>query len=247
MIPVFFVGKKNRKKRMVQDYQYLNEQTVKNNYLLPLISDIIKNIRTKKVFTKLDLRWEYKNVRIKKGDKWKVAFIIPEELFEPTVMFFGLTNSPAIFQAIINEFLKDLINMGKMGSFINDVIVGTESKEKHNELVEEILRRIEEDNLYIKPKKCKWKVREVDFLEVIIGLEEMKIKKEKVKAVLDQPVSKLVKNIQKFLELANYYRRFVKDFVKIAKLLWQPLVTTTNSNTSNKSLSRISSGNHKRT
>jgi len=84
-----------------------------------------------------------------------VAFIIPEELFEPTVMFFGLTNSPAIFQAIINEFLKDLINMGKMGSFINDVIVGTESKERHNELVKEILRRIKENNLYIKLKKCK--------------------------------------------------------------------------------------------
>ena len=133
----------------------------------------------------MDLRWEYKNVRIKKGDKWKVAFIIPEELFEPTVMFFGLTNSSAIFQAIINEFLKDLINMGKMGSFINDVIVGTESKERHDKLVEEILRRIEENNLYIKPKKCEWKVREVDFLEVIIGLEEIKIKKEKVKAVLD--------------------------------------------------------------
>jgi len=107
------------------------------------------------VFTKLDLRWEYKNVRIKEGDKWKVAFIIPEELFEPTVMFFGLTNSPAIFQAIINEFLKDLINMGKMESFINDVIVGTESKERHNELVKEILRRIKENNLYIKLKKCK--------------------------------------------------------------------------------------------
>jgi len=75
------------------------------------------------MFTKLDLRWEYKNIRIKKEDKWKVAFIIPEELFEPTVMFFSLTNSPAIFQAIINEFLKDLINMGKIGSFINDVIV----------------------------------------------------------------------------------------------------------------------------
>ena len=130
------------------------------------------------MFTKLDLRWEYKNVRIKEGDKWKVAFIIPEELFEPTVMFFGLTNSPAIFQAIINEFLKDLINMGKMGSFINDVIVGTESKERHNELVKEILRRIKENNLYIKLKKCKWKVREVDFLEVIIGLEEIKNKKE---------------------------------------------------------------------
>ena len=87
-------------------------------------------------------------------------------------------------------------------------------------------------------------MREVDFLEVIIGLEEIKIKKKKVKAVLDWPVSKLVKNIQKFLELANYYRRFVKDFVKITKLLWQPLVTTTNSNTSNKSLSVIERFGH---
>jgi len=81
----------------VQDYQYLNEWTVKNNYLLPLISDIVENIRTKKVFTKLDLRWCYNNVRIKEGDEWKAAFTILKESFEPTVMFFGLTNLPATF------------------------------------------------------------------------------------------------------------------------------------------------------
>jgi len=91
-VPVFFVGKKDGKKRMVQDYQYLNEWTVKNNYLLPLISDVIKNIDTKKVFTKMDLRWGYNNVRIKKGDKWKVVFTTLEGLFEPMVMFFRLTN-----------------------------------------------------------------------------------------------------------------------------------------------------------
>jgi len=95
--PVFFVLKKDRKKRMVQDYQYLNSWTIKNNYPLPLISDLIDSIGKKKVFTKMDLRWEYNNVRIKEGDEWKAAFLMPEGSFEPTVMFFGLTNSPATF------------------------------------------------------------------------------------------------------------------------------------------------------
>jgi len=88
----------------------LNEWTIKNNYPLPLISDVLENIRTKKIFTKIDLRWEYNNVRIKEGDEWKVAFTTPEGSFEPTVIFFRLTNSPAIFQAMMNELLRDLIN-----------------------------------------------------------------------------------------------------------------------------------------
>ena len=94
---VFFVGKKDGKNRMVQDYRYLNEWTVKNNYLLPLISNVLENIGTKKLFTNMDLRWGYNNVRIKEGDEWKAVFTTPEGLFEPTVMFFGLTNSPATF------------------------------------------------------------------------------------------------------------------------------------------------------
>ena len=95
--PVFFVRKKDGKKQMVQDYKYLNEWMIKNNYPLLLISDILENIGTKKLFTKIDLRWGYNNVRIKEGDEWKVAFTTPEESFEPMVMFFGLTNSPVIF------------------------------------------------------------------------------------------------------------------------------------------------------
>ena len=102
---VFFVGKKDRKKRMVQDYRYLNEWTIKNNYPLPLILDVLENIGMKKVFMKMDLRWRYNNVRIKERDEWKAAFTTPEGSFEPTVMFFGLTNSPAIFQAMMNELL----------------------------------------------------------------------------------------------------------------------------------------------
>ena len=99
---MFFVGKKDDKKHMVQNYGYLNEQTIKNNYSLPLI---LENIGTKKVFTKLDLQWSYNNVWIKKVDEQKIVFITPEGSFEPTVMFFGLTHFPAMFQTIMNEIL----------------------------------------------------------------------------------------------------------------------------------------------
>jgi len=94
---MFFVPKKNRKKRMVQDYRYLNSWTIKNNYPLLLILDLIDSIRKKRVFTKMDLRWGYNNIRIKKGNEWKGAFSILEGSFEPTVMFFRLTNSPTMF------------------------------------------------------------------------------------------------------------------------------------------------------
>jgi len=154
-VPVFFMGKKDGKKWMVQDYWYLNEWTVKNNYPLPLISDILESIGTKKVFTKIDLRWGYNNVRIKEGDKWKAAFTILEGLFEPLVMFFGLTNSPATFQTMMNELLRDLINTGKVVVFIDDVIVGMETEEGHNEIVAEVIRRLEENDLYVKLEKCK--------------------------------------------------------------------------------------------
>jgi len=205
MAPVFFVGKKDGKKRMVQNYRYLNEWTIKNNYPIPLISDVLENIGTKKVFTKMDLRWGYNNIRIKEGDEWKAAFTTPEGSFEPMVMFFGLTNSPAMFQAMMNKLLRDLINTGKMVAFINDIIIGMKTEEEHDEIVVEVIRRLEENDLYVKPEKYKWKVWEVGFLEVVIELEGIKMEEEKVKGVLDWLTPKCVKNVQKFLGLANYY------------------------------------------
>jgi len=200
MALVFFIGKKDGKKRMVQDYRYLNEWTIKNNYPLPLILDVLENIGMK-----MDLRWGYNNVRIKEGDEWKMAFTTLEGSFKPTVIFFGLMNSPATFQAMMNELLRDLINTGKVAVFIDDVIVGTETEEGHDELVAEVIRRLEENDLYVKPEKCRWKVREVEFLGVVIGLEGIKIEKGKVKGVLEWPTPKCVKDVQKFLGLANYY------------------------------------------
>ena len=134
-----------------------------------------------------------------------MAFTIPEGSFKPIVIFFGLTNSPATFQVMMNKLLRDLINMGKVVAFIDDVIVGMEDKEGHDELAVEIIKRLEENDLYVKPEKYKWKVREVGFLGVVIGPDRIKIKEEKVKGVLNWLTPKCVKDIQKFLGLANYY------------------------------------------
>ena len=144
---------------------------------------------------------------------------MPKGSFEPTVMFFELTNSPAMFQAIMNNLLRDLVVEEKVAVFIDDVIIATEMEKGHNKIVEEVLRRLEENDLFVKLEKCMQKVREVEFLGVVIGEDEVRIEKEKVQGVVEWPVPKSVKDVQKFLGLANYYRWFVKNFAKIARPL----------------------------
>jgi len=121
----------------------------------------------------------------------------------------------------MNDILRNLIDTGDIVAFMDNMLVGTENKKKHNKIVEEVLKRMEESNLYIKPEKYVWKVKEIDFLGLVIGTEEIKIKEEKIAGVLEWPRSKIVKEVQKFLGLANYYRQFVKDFAKLAKLLYR--------------------------
>jgi len=150
--PVFFVGKKDGGKHMVMDYRRLNKQMVKNNYPLPLITDLVDSKGNKRVFTKMDLRWGYNNVRIKEGDEWKAAFTTHVGSYKPVVMFFRMTNSPATFQGMMNEILRDMINERRVAAFVNDVLIGTEMEEGHDEIVEEVLRRLEENDLYVKPE-----------------------------------------------------------------------------------------------
>jgi len=138
--PVFFVGKKDRGKCMVMDYRRLNKQMVKNNYPLPLITDLVDSMGNKRVSTKMDLWWGYNNVRIKEGDEWKVAFTTHVGSYESVVMFFGITNSPATFQSMINKILRDMINEGKVAVFMDDVLVGIETEEGHDNIVEEVLK-----------------------------------------------------------------------------------------------------------
>jgi len=132
-------------------------------------------------------------------------------------MFFEMTNSPATFQAIMNKILRDLINEGKVVAFVDDVLVGTETEEGHDEIVEEILRRLEENDLYVKPEKYVWKARKIGFLGVVIRPNGIEMEEGKVEGVPSWPVSKTVKDVRKFLDLANYYRRFIKDFARVAR------------------------------
>ena len=127
-------------------------------------------------------------------------------------MFFRITNLPATFQAMINEILRDLVNESKIIVFVDNVLVGTETKKAHNEIVEKVLRRLKENDLYVKPEKYTWKVRKIGFLGVVIEPNRIEIEKEKVDGVLSWPELKNMKDIRKFLGLTTYYRRFIKDF-----------------------------------
>jgi len=152
---------------------------------LPLILDLIDSIGKKKIFMKIDLQWGYNNVRIKEKNKWKAKFLMLEGAFELIVMFFGLTNSPATFQTMMNDLLKDMIEAGDVATFSDNMIVGMETEERHDKIVEEALKRIVKNDLFVKLKKYVWKVREIGFLGVIIGPDSTRIEKEKVQEVVD--------------------------------------------------------------
>jgi len=117
---------------------------------------------------------------------------------------------------MMNDLFRDLINQGDTATFIDDILVATDTEEGQHKLVEEVLKRLKENDLFVKPEKCKWKVREVEFLGVVIGPRGVEMQKEKVEGVLNWPAPRNVKEMQKFLGLANYYRRFIKDFAKMA-------------------------------
>jgi hypothetical protein len=138
--PFFFVKKKDGKLHPVQDYRQLNALTIKNQYPLPLISDIVNKLSSAKYFTKFDVRWGYNNIRIKEGDKWKAAFKTNCGMFELLVMFFGLTNSPATFQTMMNKVFKDLADTGKVFIYMDDILIATTTLEEHRELVGHVLQ-----------------------------------------------------------------------------------------------------------
>jgi len=126
---------------------------VKNGYSLSLIVDILDGVGKKKMSIKLNLRWGYNNMRIKEDNEWKAAFTIHIRVYKLIVMYFGLTNSLATFQTIINNLFQDIINQGNTTTFINDIIVAMDTKEGHNKLIEEVLKRLKENSLFVKPEK----------------------------------------------------------------------------------------------
>lgn len=210
--PVFFVKKKDGGLRFIQDYRRLNEITVKNRYPLPLISDIINRLRHAKYFTKLDVRWGYNNIRIKEGDEWKAAFATNRGLFEPLVMFFGLTNSPATFQTLMNNIFSDLITEGKVSVYLDDILIFTITLEEHRAVVREVLRRLGAHDLFLRLDKCEFEKEEVDYLGLVIRQGQVSMDPDKVRAITDWPTPKNLRDVRGFLGFCNFYRRFIKDF-----------------------------------
>ena len=145
----------------------MNEWTIKNVYPLPLISELMDKIKDGKYPTKLDIRWGYNNVRIKEGDEWKAAFKTNRGLYEPTVMFFGMCNSPATFQAMMDDIFEDLIEEGIVIIYMDNMFLSVKMKEQLRENTKRVLQRLTENDLYLKPKKCEFYKEKIEWLGMV--------------------------------------------------------------------------------
>lgn len=217
--PFFFVKKHDGGLRPCMDYRELNKITVKNRYPIPRIADLIDSLSQASIFTKIDLRWGYNNVRIREGDEWKTAFITKRGLFEATVMYFGFSNAPGTFQAMMNTILSDLIRKGQVMVYLDDILIFGNDKKEHRKLVREVLQRLKDNDLYAKAEKCFFEKSSIDYLGMIISKGHVEMDPKKVSGVLEWPVPAKVKHVQAFLGFANFYRRFIKDFAKIVRPL----------------------------
>ena len=214
--PFFFVKKKDGKLRPCQDYQYLNDWTVKNAYPLPLISDIMDKLKGAKYFTKFDVQWGYNNIRIKKGDKWKTAFKTNRALFEPTVMFFGMCNSPTTFQAMMDRTFEDILEGGFVLIYMDDILIFAHTKEHLEQLTKQVLQHLQENDLYLKPKKCEFNKEHIEYLGMVIQEGKISMDSVKVKGIQDWPKPTTVKQVRSFLGFGNFYRKFIKKFSELA-------------------------------
>lgn len=221
--PVFFVKKKDGSLCLVQDYRKLNAYTVKNRYPPPLINDLINRLKGARYFTKLDVRWGFNNVRIREGDEWKAAFRTNRGLFEPLVMFFGLTNSPATFQTMMNDIFQDLIADGVVCVYLDDILIFTKTLEEHRRITRIVLDRLREHKLFLRADKCEFEKTEIEYLGVIISHNEVRMDPVKVAGVADWPTPTSRKEVSSFLGFLNFYRRFVEGFSKHARPLFNLL------------------------
>ncbi|XP_073673452.1 alpha-2-macroglobulin-like protein 1 [Garra rufa] len=211
----FFVGKKDGSLRPCIDYRGLNNITVKNTYPLPLISSAFERLQGASVFTKLDLRNAYHLVRIRRGDEWKTAFNTPRGHFEYLVMPFGLSNSPGVFQALVNDVLRDMVDQF-IYVYLDDILIFSSSLQEHVQHVRRVLQRLLENGLFVKAEKCDFHAQSVPFLGYILSAEGVRVDPAKVQAVVDWPTPDSRKALQRFLGFANFYRRFVRNYSQLA-------------------------------
>ncbi|SOV07292.1 uncharacterized protein UDID_18776 [Ustilago sp. UG-2017a] len=216
--PVLFIPKKDGGLRLCVDYRGLNEITVKNRAPLPLIEEQLFLLRKARIYTKLDLRAAYNLIRIAKGDEWKTAFGTQLGLYEYLVMPFGLANAPAHFQSFINDIFRDIIGVYVV-VYLDDFLIFSDTEESHVKHVTEVLTRLRSNRLFAKLSKCEFHIKTVEFLGYIIKPTGIEMDPEKVQTVKEWPMPASIHDIQRFLGFANFYRRFIAHFARIAKPL----------------------------
>ncbi|KAL4377944.1 hypothetical protein GQ457_02G018140 [Hibiscus cannabinus] len=213
--PVLFVKKKDESLRMCIDYRQLNKMTVKNKYPLPRIDDLFDQLEGATVFSKIDLRSGYYQLKVREQDVLKTAFRTRYGHYEFLVMPFGLTNAPAAFMDSMNRVFHEYLDQFVV-VFIDDILVYSRTEEDHDRHLRLVLQTLLENQLYAKLSKCEFWIREVVFLGHVVSSEGIRVDPKKVEAIVDwkQPTS--VTEILSFLGLAGYYQRFVNGFSKVA-------------------------------
>jgi hypothetical protein len=221
--PVLFVEKKDGTKRMCIDYRSLNEVTVKNKYSLPRIEDLFDQLRGPSVFSKIDLRLGYHQLRIRPLDIPKTTFIIKYGLYEFMVLSFGLTNVPTFFMYLMNSVFMDYLDKFVV-VFIYDILIYSQNEQEHEEHLRKVLQRLRDCQLYAKLSKCEFWISEVLFLGHIINRDGLAMDPKKVAAILDWKEPKDVWGFKSFIGMACYYRCFIEGFSKIARPMTTLLV-----------------------
>lgn len=213
--PVLFVKKPNGDLRFCIDYRGLNNITVRNRHSLPLITETLSQLSRAKYYTKLDVISAFNKLRIKEGDEWKAAFTCRYGLFEPLVLPFGLCNGPASFQAYINHALRGFLDHF-CTAYMDDILIFSENLADHREHVKKVLQRLREHELQVDIGKCNFESTEVKYLGLIISTQGISMDPKKVACVQEWPTPRSVRDIQGFLGFANFYRRFIPEFSRLA-------------------------------
>jgi hypothetical protein len=209
--------------RMCVNYHSLNEVTIKNKYLLPRIADLFDQLKRACVFSKIDLRSGYHQLKIRATDIPKTTFITRYGLYEYMVMSFGLTNAPAYFMYLMNKVFMEYLDRFVV-VFIDDIFIFSKNEEDHDEHLRVVLQKLRENQLYAKLSKCEFWLKEVSFLGHIISEGRIYVDPSKVKGVLSWKTPQNISDIKSFLGLAGYYRRFIEGFSKISKPMTELLV-----------------------
>ncbi|GJS13751.1 reverse transcriptase domain-containing protein [Tanacetum coccineum] len=214
--PVLFVKKKDGSFRMCIDYRELNKLTVKNRYPLPRIDDLFDQLQGSSVYSKIDLRSGYHQLRVREEDIPKTAFRTRYGHYEFQVMPFGLTNAPAVFMDLMNRVCKPYLDKFVI-VFIDDILIYSKNKKEHKEHLKQILELLKKEELYAKFSKCEFWIPKVQFLGHVIDSEGIHVDPAKIESIKDWTSPKSPTEIRQFLGLAGYYRRFIEGFSKIAK------------------------------